>query len=166
MVITNRELAAGTTLIAKYRGTQHTVLVLGDHETGLGYELDNGTIYKSPSAAGSAVMNGVACNGWRFWTVAGEEPVTPPANGTKAAKPAKAKKAETSPGGRKFVQVRKMRKQEGCPEGETRWFCSACMSGFNAATGTTPQACPEGHLREVEDELASPEGDRKGASEE
>jgi len=61
MVITNRELAAGTTLVGKYRGKQHTVLVLGDHETGLGYELDNETIYKSLSAAGSAVMNGVSC---------------------------------------------------------------------------------------------------------
>jgi hypothetical protein len=161
MAITNRELAAGTTLVAKYRGTQHTVLVVGDHETGLGYELDNGTIYKSLSAAGSAVMKGVACNGWRFWTVAGEESVTPPTNATK---PAKAPKAKTEAGtGRKFVQVRKMRKQEGCPEGETRWFCSACMKGFCRPAGETPQACPEGHAREVEDELASPEGDRDGS---
>src|SRR3546814_1952134 len=30
-------------------------------------------IYKSPSAAGSAVMGGTACNGWRFWSLEGEE---------------------------------------------------------------------------------------------
>jgi hypothetical protein len=59
-----------------------------------------------------------------------------------------------------------MRKQEGCPEGETRWFCSACMKGFCRPAGETPQACPEGHAREVVDDLASPEGDREGASEE
>jgi hypothetical protein len=111
-------------------------------------------------------MNGVACNGWRFWTVAGEEPVTPPTNGDKPAKAPKAKKATpASPGGRKSVQVRKMRKQEGCAEGETRWFCSACMKGFCRPAGETPQACPEGHLREVVDDLASPEGDREGAKE-
>lgn len=28
--------------------------------------------------AGSAVMNGVACNGWRFWTVESDEPVADP----------------------------------------------------------------------------------------
>ena len=63
MVIENRDLAAGTKLVARYRGQQHTVFVIGDAETGLGFELDNGTIYKSLSSAGKAVMNGVACNG-------------------------------------------------------------------------------------------------------
>jgi hypothetical protein len=40
------------------------------------------------------------------------------------------------------------------------------MKGFCRPAGETPQVCPEGHAREVEDDLASPEGDREGASEE
>ena len=72
MVIENRDLDAGTKLVARYRGQEHTVLVVGDAKTGLGFELDSGTIYKSLSSAGKAVMNGVACNGWRFWSRAGE----------------------------------------------------------------------------------------------
>ena len=72
MVIENRDLAAGTKLVARYRGQEHSVLVVGDKEMGLGFELDNRTIYKSLSSAGKAVMNGVACNGWRFWSRAGE----------------------------------------------------------------------------------------------
>ena len=72
MAITNRDLPAGTKLVARYKGQTHSVLVVGDGETGFGYELDNATIYKSLSAAGSAVMNGTACNGWRFWSPEGE----------------------------------------------------------------------------------------------
>ncbi|HET7738334.1 MAG TPA: hypothetical protein VFK32_07155 [Tepidiformaceae bacterium] len=34
--------------------------------------LADGTFYSSLSAAGSAVMDGVACNGWRFWSIDGE----------------------------------------------------------------------------------------------
>ncbi len=77
MAITNRELVAGTKLVGRYKGQQHAVLVVGDANTGFGYELDDGTIFKSLSAAGSAVMNGVSCNGWRFWSVMGDEPEKP-----------------------------------------------------------------------------------------
>jgi hypothetical protein len=59
--------------VATYKGEQHKVLVL-ESENGPGYELDGKTIFKSLSSAGSAVMNGTACNGWRFWSVEGEEP--------------------------------------------------------------------------------------------
>ena len=45
------------------------------------YRLTDGREFASPSAAGKAVMGGTACNGWRFWSVAGAEPAagaTPP----------------------------------------------------------------------------------------
>ncbi len=77
MAITNRELGAGMKLVGRYKGQPYSVIVVGDEETGLGYELDNGTIYRNLSAASSAVMKGVSCNGWRFWSVEGDEPGKP-----------------------------------------------------------------------------------------
>ena len=53
---------------------------------------------------------------------------------------------------------------EGCPNGEVAWFCSACMASFCLPQGETPAACPEGHLREVADELASPAGDKEACA--
>ena len=71
-------------------------------DDGLRYKLDNGTEHKSPSSAGKAAMGGVACNGWRFWTVQGTEtPKTKRAPKPKTEKPAKApakkKSAKKSP---------------------------------------------------------------------
>ncbi len=85
MAITNRELVVGTKLVGRYKGQQHGVLVVGDADTGFGYELDHGTIYKSVSAAGSAVMHGTSCNGWRFWSVEGDEPDQPQQERKKSA---------------------------------------------------------------------------------
>ena len=146
MAITNRDLPTGTKLVARYKGQTHSVLVLGDGETGLGFELDNGTIYKSLSAAGSAVMSGVACNGWRFWSPEGELKERP-------AKEAKAK----ANGKTRTATVRNLKKipnQKGVPEGQTKWHCSSCQKSFLAPAATEPEACPEGHDRLVEDELA------------
>lgn len=156
MPINDRNLEAGTKLTAKYKGQEHTVLVLADEEGGLAFELDNGTIFKSLSAAGSAVMNGVACNGWRFWTVAGEQAgsADEAAQGpTRAATEPKAKK-----NGQRSVIVKIIRRvpnQHSVPPGSTKWFCSACMKSFirGSALGE-PEACPEGHAREQVDELA------------
>ena len=57
------------------------------------YRLADGREFKSPSAAGSAVMGGVACNGWRFWSLATDEapaetPKPAAKKQAKAAKPA------------------------------------------------------------------------------
>ena len=143
MVIENRDLAAGTKLVARYRGQEHTVLVVGDAKTGLGFELDSGTIYKSLSSAGKAVMNGVACNGWRFWSRAGEEA------------PAPATKAKPTP--KTVRQISKLPNHKGIPQtGDeivVRHYCAACQKAFLAADDA-PANCPEGHPREVVDDLA------------
>src|SRR3990170_5824607 len=87
MAIENRDLAVGTRLVAKYRGiTYHATVVRGLMKDGvyvtvtedtesnnLGCRLDDGRGFKSLSAAGSAIMDGQACNGWRFWSVEKEE---------------------------------------------------------------------------------------------
>jgi hypothetical protein len=150
MAITNRELPAGTTLVAKYRGQEHRVLVL-ESENGKGYELDGETIFKSLSSAGSAVMNGVACNGWRFFSVEGEEPVTDP-DAPAPEKPRRTKKSEPAPAP-KFKNIKKTPNQRGVPEGQVRWYCSSCQKGFSLPADETPTACPVGHAAELEDEL-------------
>src|SRR4051794_24495287 len=101
MAITNRQLTSGMTLEATYKKAQHRLLVVGDDETGLGFELDGGTIYRSLSSAASAVMNGQAANGWRFWSVEGEPPVgqsaLPAERPTKAARPVPSTKVPKAP---------------------------------------------------------------------
>ena len=72
------KLAPGTRLTARYRGVEHVAKVVTDGEGKTHYRLADGREFKSPSAAGSAVMGGTACNGWRFWSLEGtEQPRTP-----------------------------------------------------------------------------------------
>ena len=69
MGIENRTLKAGTKLVARYKGQGHSAEVVKTGD-GLGYRLEDGRGFKSPSSAGSAVMGGKACNGWKFWSIA------------------------------------------------------------------------------------------------
>ncbi len=71
MAITDRNLSPGTRLVARYKGATYTAEVVQTDE-GLRYRLEDGREFKSPSSAGSAVMDGRAVNGWRFWTLADE----------------------------------------------------------------------------------------------
>ncbi len=126
MAMEDRNLEAGTTLTARYKGGMHTAEVV-QTEAGLRYRLEDGREFKSPSAAGSAIMGGNACNGWRFWSVAGEEP-----------KPKKkAGKPKANPGNGLLSRL-----EDG------RWFCNACMEPFHAPADVEPQGCPAGHSPE------------------
>lgn len=75
MTISDRKLEPGTRLFAKYKGEEHTAEVIAGKEGHSRYRLADGWVFRSPSSAGKAVMGGKACNGWRFWTVAGAKPV-------------------------------------------------------------------------------------------
>jgi hypothetical protein len=145
MAITDRNLAAGTKLVARYKKQAYVCEVVQTEE-GLRYRVD-GKDHKSPSAAGSAVMGGAACNGWRFWSLEGEatEPTTQTEQPAEAAKPRVAK------------VIRKLPNQKGAPEGHERWYCNACADGFLVPTGETPNACPKGHR-------AKPNGDGEVAT--
>ena len=90
MAIENRNLEPGTVLTARYKKQDRSCEVV-QTDDGLRYRLDDGTEHKSPSSAGKAAMGGVACNGWRFWSVQGREP-TPRASKPKAEKAAKTEK--------------------------------------------------------------------------
>ncbi len=146
MPINDRNLKGGEKLVARYKGQEHTVLVLADDKGGLGFELDGDTIHKSLSAAGSAVMGGVACNGWRFWSPEGELKQAAPKE-PKAKANGKARTATVR-------NLKKISNQKGVPPGQIKWHCSSCQKSFLALAATAPEACPEGHAREVEDELA------------
>jgi hypothetical protein len=94
MPIEGRNVAAGTVLVARYRKQDRTCEVVQTDE-GVRYRLDDGTEHRSPSSAGKAAMAGVACNGWRFWSLAGtERPVRKPKGAAKPAQPKAAKKGK------------------------------------------------------------------------
>jgi hypothetical protein len=122
MAIKDRNLKAGTKLVARYKGGTHACIVIETPE-GLRYQvltLPDAPTFKSPSSAGSAIMGGNACNGWRFWSLEGQEP-----------KPkAKSKEPDTTD----FRRI---------PGG--RAWCNGCAAAFKVEAGTTPTKCPEGH---------------------
>jgi hypothetical protein len=150
MAITQRDLPAGTVLVGKHRGQPHRVLVLADAEGKLGFELDGGTIYRSLSAAASAAMGGMSANGWRFFSIEGEEGKVAAEDQGRPEPPRTAKQAKTK-------QIRRVPNQQNIPEGQVKWFCSACQKSFLMPEDAEPEVCPAGHPREVADELGAPE---------
>lgn len=132
MAIKDRNLIAGTELAAKYKGTSYSCKVK-DSEDGLVSVLEDERQFNSLSSAGSAVMNGNAVNGWRFWSVVDEE-----------SDESNAALSEASRERSKKLLYR-LPNQKGVGGGKSRWFCNACMSSFLADAGQTPRACPEGH---------------------
>lgn len=127
MSIENRNLKPGTRLVARYKKKEYSAAVVETDE-GVRYRLEDGREFKSPSAAGSAVMGGAACNGWRFWSVAGSE----------QAKPKQPKRKPNPNGGNKGNGLI-TRLDDG------RYFCSACQDAFSVPEGVEPQGCPKGH---------------------
>lgn len=129
MTIEDRNLKAGTKLVARYKGQDYGCMVMeGDEKGGPRFMLDDlddnrlsSMVFKSLSAAGSEVMGGNACNGWRFWSVEGQEPRP---RQSKATKPA-TEGFRRIPGGRAW--------------------CNGCAAAFKVKAGTTPPTCPEGH---------------------
>ena len=142
MSIENRDLKDGTTLVARYKGEEWKAEVV-ETEVGVRYRLPDGREFKSPSSAGSAVMGGTACNGWRFWSIPGENGAT--------AKPA-AKKEKATP---KAKAGRRPRAAVGAGKrsgkaafkqlDDGRFFCNGCMDAFEAPKGVDPIGCPKGH---------------------
>ena len=141
MPIENRNLEPGTKLAARYKGETHTAEVV-QTEDGIRYRTADGELFKSPSKAGSHVMKGVACNGWRFWSLAEELPEK------------KERTQETKAKGKQVKLIRRVPNQKGVDEGQMKWFCSSCMKSFVTDTTDEPETCPEGHPRLGEPEVA------------
>jgi hypothetical protein len=138
MPIENRELASGTRLVARYKKADRSCEVI-ETADGLRYRLDDGTEHKSPSSAGKAAMGGVACNGWRFWSVAGTETTKPT---KKAAKPKGAtagpkKPAKKAPAKKK--SAKKAKAQRAAAKGDS-YGCGVCAETFPTMKAATAHA--------------------------
>lgn len=148
MPIADRNLAPGTRLVATYKKQEHYARVMDDGKIVLLKGIDDVTplkdiTFKSPSSAGSAIMGGIACNGWRFWSLAeGEQPVP--------SETAPAPKAKTAHAAKVFYRNPN---QRGLDEGQTRYYCNACASGF--VSDQDVFACPNGHRSDDAELLAS-----------
>jgi hypothetical protein len=143
MTIENRELAPGTKLEGTHKKTTYTCEVVQTAEGETRFQLEDGRLFSSPSAAGKAVMNGISCNGWRFWSLVGEATVA-----IKAPNRAATVEKPTTPKAK--LQIKKLPNQRTVAPGQVRWFCSACMKSFLLPAGEEPAACPEGHPWAVE----------------
>jgi len=87
MAIQDRNLSVGTKLYARYKGqTYRAEVVLNPNATGdrpIAYKVEgNDELFKSPSAAGTAITE-KACNGWAFWSVGDGAENTGPVTSTK-----------------------------------------------------------------------------------
>jgi len=165
MAVENRNLLAGTRLTATYKKQTYVCTIeAGAEGEGIAFVLEDGKRYKSPSAAGSAVMGGTACNGWRFWNLEGAE-TKPGATSKPTTTKKPAAKSNTATGAAKprtrkpkaTKLIFRMEDQTGATEGMTRWWCSACMDGFEVYGAEKPEQCPEGH-RIDDAELTAPAG--------
>jgi hypothetical protein len=147
MTIENRDLPVGTKLVGTHKKTAYICEVVVTPEGETRFQLEDGRLFKSPSSAAKAVMNGISANGWRFFSIEG----TVPAKTAKAEKTPKEPKPKAV---KRVQQIKKLRIQKEAPEGQTHWFCSACQKGFFRPTGEEPATCDQGHAWMVDDELA------------
>ncbi len=74
MALESRKLEVGTKLVARYKKEEHQAEVVAGEGDKTLIRLADGREFTSVSAAGSAVMGGVACNGWRFWSLEADRP--------------------------------------------------------------------------------------------
>ena len=137
----NRELAAGTRLVARYKKQDRTCEVVKTAD-GRRYRLDDGTEHRSPSSAGKAVTGG-ACNGWVFWSVAGtEKPKREPKADKPTKEPAAKKPAATSAkkGGKaKSATPKKPKAMRVAANGES-YGCGVCGETFPSMEDATTHA--------------------------
>ena len=105
-----------------------------DEGGGILFVLEDGRKFKSASAAASALLGGKAVNGWRFWSVQGAKPKVKEGGEKPEMQASKAKRL-----------VYRVPNQKGIAEGQSRWFCRACMKGFVIGGDGQPEACPDGH---------------------
>ena len=144
MAIQDRNLEAGTKLIAKYKKQEFKAEVVAGEGGKVKYRLADGREFKSPSAAGTAITGG-ACNGWAFWSLeAGSTPTEPPEPESSEDQGETSEDAET-PDQPIAAAFRRVPNQKGVGEGEIRLYCDACQKSFTAPVGETPENCPEGH---------------------
>jgi hypothetical protein len=138
MPIEDRNVEAGTVLTARYKKQDRTCEVI-ETDDGLRFKLDTGELYRSPSSAGKAAMDGVACNGWRFWSVQGQgsaqrEPKA------KADKPAKAKTAKKPSGKKPTAKTEKAKSARARAQDVPSYGCGGCGATFGSQKAAVAHA--------------------------
>jgi hypothetical protein len=133
VAIADRSLTPGTTLRATYRKTAYTCTVEANGDGSLGYRLEDGRHFTSPS------ITHTAQNGWRWWSLTS---AAPQAKAAATAKPRATGKAGDK---RRSPLLKPLDDQTAAPEGMAQWWCSACMTGFLHPVDALPAACPNGH---------------------
>ncbi len=143
MPITNRNLQPGTRLVATYKKIEYSALVLEDGRIRVDSDAADQPEFKSLSAAGSAIMGGIACNGWRFWSVDGDD-----AGGAQRAARVATEQIEAAqkPKGKKLIT--RVPNQKGVPDGSLKIWCASCLKSHVIEGDTVPDVCPEGHSTE------------------
>jgi hypothetical protein len=129
MPIAERKIEPGTVLTAKYKGEAYSCEVV-QTEGGLRYRLADGTEHRSPSSAGKAVTGG-ACNGWVFWSIAGEDTAKPKRAKKEPAaeKPAKSKAPPKKGAKTKGGKSKKSKAMRAAANGES-FGCGVCPETF------------------------------------
>jgi hypothetical protein len=146
MAIEDRNLTAGTRLVANYKGKANVCVVEGE-DNSLAFVLD-GQRFKSASSVAMAVMGGNAVNGWRFWSVEGTAATTTTKPGKAAlrrkpgAKARSASKTRSQPAAKLIAPHAN---QEDLAEGEVRYWCLASQDAFTGFGTEIPTSCPQGH---------------------
>jgi hypothetical protein len=136
MAITDRNLTAGTTLWARYKGQVHTAEVV-ETDGGRAFRLSDGQEFTSPSAAGTAIT-GKSCNGWAFWSVG--EPVEKPVT---AEPTSKAKRAgNTVPKPEKPKRARRERTIPRDGNGHALPIVEQVDGTFSSAATAAPASRP------------------------
>ena len=144
MTIKDRNLKAGTRLVARYHKQPYACQVVEGEGGKLRYHLEDGREFKSPSAAGVAIT-GKSCNGWAFWSV--ETTGTTPAPAAGQTEVPTEPPKESAPAAEKPAPVMKIFRtpnQKGTGR-QTRWYCHDCGKSFLADIGVLPETCPQGH---------------------
>ena len=136
MPLDNRNLEPGTVLTARYKKQDRTCEVV-QTDGGLRYRLDDGTEHKSPSSAGKAAMGGVACNGWRFWSLQGD---LKPAKEPKKAKAEEPAKAPAKKAAKKGAAKKSAKKKAARMASAGSYGCGACGQEFPTMKKATEHA--------------------------
>jgi len=144
MAIENRELEAGTKLIAKYKKEEHRAEVVAGEEGKVKYRLADGREFKSPSSAGTAIT-GKACNGWAFWSIESGSAQTGPEESESSEGSGEDSAEAETPEQTSAAGFRRVPNQKGVEEGQIRLYCDACQKSFTSPAGEPAETCPEGH---------------------
>lgn len=144
MAIENRNLEAGTKLIAKFKKEEFRAEVIAGEEGKVKYRLADGKEFKSLSSAGTAIT-GKACNGWAFWSVEVEGDRTDPQEPENSEVPDEDSEGSEAAQQSPIAVFRRVPNQKGVEEGEVRLYCDACKKSFAAPADQQPESCPEGH---------------------